>query len=500
MRTAFALFLVLSSPAAANVTPDALWAEMQRLAATAGAPLTAEVEHDGDDLILNRPTLNLGTADDPLSLRMERLVLQANADGSVSVVVPDRFPLTLDLPPPRLATDPDALTFIAATPGLDIRVAGLGGEAAFRILAPSVSVSLDPTAFVGDEDVNLTLALADLSLDHRQDLGATTSTVETALALGTLHSDGQIALDDGEGLSFSVDLSAITGSLFIDLDPSVLQDRMATVGERLSNLSDGQALRAALDHGPMSFAMTLTDDQPGPKDFRFAADSGLAGLRFDRTGIEAEVTLGKTSLFAAIEDPEVPFREMDLGYDELAFGASLSVLGPTDPQDYTIFSRLTGLTLSDPFWADLDPNAALPRDPISVALALSGQGEDKPLGPADLIAGTTPVNDLAMSLDELRLSGLGVMLTGEGALTFDNSDMVTFDGVPAPTGALTFTATGINTLLDRAVAAGLLPAEDLTGLRFGLALIAKPDANPDSLTSRIEFRDKSLYLNGVKMR
>jgi len=500
MRTALALFLALSNPAAADVTPDALWAEMQRLAATAGAPLTAEVQRDGADLILDRPTLNLGTAEGPLSLWMEQMVLQANADGSVSVVVPDRFPLTLDLPPPQLATDPDVLTLIAVAPGIDIRVEGLGDEAAFRILASSVSVSLDPTAFVGDEDVNLTLALADLSLDHRQDLGAITSTVETALALGTLHSDGQIALDDGEGMSFSVDLSEITGSLSIDLDPSVLQDRMATVRERLSNLSDGQILRATLDHGPISFAMTLTDDQPGPTELRLASAAGQAALRLDRTGVEAEVTSAKTSFFASIEDPTVPFREMDLGYDELAFGASLGVVGPTDPEDFAIFSRLTDLTLSDPVWAALDPNAAFPRDPISVALALSGQLDEKPLSAVDLTADTVPVDILAMSLDQLRLSGLGVMLTGEGALTFDNRDLVTFDGVPAPTGTLAFSATGINALLDRAVAAGLFPAEDLAGLRFGLAFIAKPDANPDSLTSRIEFRDKSLYLNGVKMR
>lgn len=500
MRTGLVLLLVLSQPAAAGVTADVLWAEMQRLAGEVGTPLDAEVRRAGSDLILDRPMIDLGTAGDPLALRMERLVLRENPDGSVTVVVPDRFSLVLDLPPSPVATDPDKLTFTAAAPGLDIRVDDIGARATFRIEAPSVSLSLDPSAFTGGDRASLTLALADLRLDHRQDLGATVSTVNTALALGTLHADGLIAVADEEEATFALDLSAIVGSLFLDVDPSRLQDPQALVRDTLSDLADGQGARAALEHGPITFAMTLTDDEPGPTDLRVESASGRGALRFDRTGIEGNVTQGKTSIFALIEDPDVPFSQLDMGHEEAAFGVSLGIPGPVAPEPFAAFARLTGLTLSDPVWDQMDPGRAFPRDPISAALTLSGLLDEKPRSAPVASDGAVPVDLLSISLDELRLSGLGVDLSGRGALAFDNSDLVTFDGLAAPTGTLAFTATGVNALLDRVVAAGLFPAEDLTGLRFGLAFIAKPDTQPDSLTTQIEFRDKGLYLNGVKMR
>lgn len=91
-------------------------------------------------------------------------------------------------------------------------------------------------------------------------------------------------------------------------------------------------------------------------------------------------------------------------------------------------------------------------------------------------------------------------LTGKGALTFDNTDLVAFDGVPAPDGMLAFAVKGITVLLDRMIAAGMFSSEELNGLRFGLAFTANPGTGSNNLTTRIEFRDKSLILNGIKMR
>jgi hypothetical protein len=500
MRASLVLLLALSSPARADITASEVWAEMQRQAAVAGLLLSADVRQLGRDLVLDRPKLHL-SADGATALRLDRLVLRETADGSVAVLLPDRFPITLDLPPGALPTDPRTLTFSAAVPGLEIEVDDLGTDAAFRVNAPSASLALDPGAFAPGEDASLTLALADLTLTHRQRLGATGSTVDTRLTLGTLHADGLIAVRGGERASASIDLSALVGRAVIDIDPSQLQDPMATVRQLLSGMDTDHRIDLLLEHGPIAATFTLVDDLPGPEDVRIASDAGRASLQADQTGIAAEVTTTGVRLAAVLDDPEVPFRDLDLGYQELALGASLGISKAIAAEDYAVFARMEGLTLAEAVWAAFDPDAVFPRDPMTAALALSGQMVEKPLTAELAFGDAAPVDVLSMSLDDLRLSGLGVDLTGTGALTFDNSDLVTFDGAPAPEGTLAFAATGITALLDKAAAAGMIPIEELTGLRFGLAFIAKPDAaDPDSLTSRIEFRDKSLYLNGIKLR
>lgn len=500
MRSLLALCVLLSSPATAAVTADELWADLQRLAAQGGTPLTAEVQRAGAELILSRPTLDLGTADKPVTLQMERLILRENADGTVSVIVPDRFPLILDLPESTVPSDPDALTIMASAPGLDVRVSDLGSTAAFSILAPSLSLALDPVEMLPGDDVNLSLATADLRLDHRQDLGPLRSTVVTSLALGTLHVDGLLALADGEGGTFALDLSRIAASVDLDLNPTRLQDRQASLGALLADMTEEQGFEAKLEHGPISFAATLADDKPGATDVRLTSETGRASLQFERSGFSTDVVLGKTSFFAALDDPEVPFSELDVSYSELAAGLALGVAGVAEPVDVSVFGRFVDLALSDPLWDQMDPAKVFPRDPLSADVALSGQVREKPRAGSDLMGADVPVEVLSLSLERLRLAGLGVVFSGNGALTFDNTDLVTFDGAPAPTGTVTFSAQGLNALLDRIVAAGMFPAEDLTGLRFGLAFIGKPDGAPDSLTSRVEFREKSLYLNGVKMR
>ena len=55
-------------------------------------------------------------------------------------------------------------------------------------------------------------------------------------------------------------------------------------------------------------------------------------------------------------------------------------------------------------------------------------------------------------------------------------------------------------MIERLSSAGMIPDEDLTGLRMGLMFIAKAGADPDSLVSQIEFRDHALFLNGIKLR
>jgi Uncharacterized protein conserved in bacteria (DUF2125) len=510
MSAALASFSLLAAlPANATVTADQVWADWQRLAAEAGTPLTATAQAQGDSLVLSDLAVALGTPERPVTLRLDALTLQTRPDGTVALILPDSFPLILDMPAPMRPDDPQRLTFTATAPDLAVAIAGLGDLAAFDVTAPSLSVTLDPLGLPpgldGTPALDLTLAAADLSLSHRQDLAASAPVVSTTFSLGTLHGDTRIALpNEAEGGSFTVDLSALAGAFDLQAPPDSITKTSPTLPELLAAMSDTDGIRVSLSHGALSFTARLTDPNPGPQDVSITSVSGNATLRAEKAGFLFDVAAGRTAFDITIDDPEVPFTEAAFGYEDLGYGLSLTLGALDDQQPFAANARLTAFTLSDALWQQIDPTAAFPRDPISFALGLSGI---LAITPEALKPGwqQDPSEDfpgevLALTLDTLLLSGLGAELTGNGALTFDHSDLVTFDGIPAPTGTLGFAASGINALIDRATSAGLITPDELTPLRFGLAFIAKPGDGPDSLTSKVEFRDKTLILNGIRIR
>ena len=68
-------------------------------------------------------------------------------------------------------------------------------------------------------------------------------------------------------------------------------------------------------------------------------------------------------------------------------------------------------------------------------------------------------NKLVTHTDDAEVSTVIAELTAQGNFTFDNSDLTTFAGIPAPTGKIDVKATGVNALLDTLVAMGLVPQD-----------------------------------------
>ena len=86
-------------------------------------------------------------------------------------------------------------------------------------------------------------------------------------------------------------------------------------------------------------------------------------------------------------------------------------------------------------------------------------------------------------------------------LTFDNTDTTTFGGVPAPTGSIDLKAVGVNGLLDKLMAMGLVPEDQMMGARMMLGMFAKVvEGEPDTMTSNVEFKDKGLFVNGMQLQ
>ena len=79
--------------------------------------------------------------------------------------------------------------------------------------------------------------------------------------------------------------------------------------------------------------------------------------------------------------------------------------------------------------------------------------------------------------------------------------LTTFAGVPAPTGTIDLKAVGVNGLLDKLMAMGLVPEDQMMGARMMLGMFAKVvEGQPDTMTSNVEFKDKHLFVNGMQLQ
>ena len=148
----------------------------------------------------------------------------------------------------------------------------------------------------------------------------------------------------------------------------------------------------------------------------------------------------------------------------------------------------------------------MPQDPIALVIDLAGQLNLT----ADLLDFTTLAErgeidglivPVSANLKALLVSAVGAELTGTGDFTFNADDYETFAGIPRPEGMADLKLTGIDTLLDRLVAMGLLPEDQALGARLALGLFGDPVEGEDAFTSKIEINGEGhLLANGQRLR
>ena len=105
-----------------------------------------------------------------------------------------------------------------------------------------------------------------------------------------------------------------------------------------------------------------------------------------------------------------------------------------------------------------------------------------------------------IQLTELTVRAAGAEITGDGAFTFDNSDLDTFDGFPRPEGDVNLAINGINGLVDKLIQMGIVPEDQAMMPRMMLGMFATP-VGDDMLTSKIEVNSEGHVLaNGQRLR
>jgi hypothetical protein len=106
----------------------------------------------------------------------------------------------------------------------------------------------------------------------------------------------------------------------------------------------------------------------------------------------------------------------------------------------------------------------------------------------------------SLDLTQILVKAAGTEIGATGALTFDNTDLVTFQGVPAPSGAINIDIKGVSALIDNLIKLGIITDDDAMGARMMLGMFTRPGAEADQVTSVIEFKDGGLFANGQQLQ
>ncbi|MCE8521730.1 DUF2125 domain-containing protein [Ruegeria pomeroyi] len=494
-------YAIATQGAWADLTAEQVWADWSAYLGGMGYDVAGTESRSGDTLTITDFSMSMGIPeqDSAMSFSMPQITMTDQGDGSVRIGLPEEFPLTFvfsvedEVPVTGTLTytnrnmsmvatgDPDDMTYDYSADQVSLRLASLEADGE-TMPADALSFLLEMTSISGTSE---------MKLGEMRDL------VQSFTASGLTYALSFDDPDSDDAGNFSGTLSDVrysgTGSLPTSFDATNFSDMLKSgfAFDALMSYGAGSGNMAAKGDGD-DFAMT-SSSQGG--DFRIAMDA--SHVVYDLKGRQSQISMTTQDL---------PFP-IDLAMAESGFKLDIPTQAGDDPQPFSFGMNLTDFTMSDMIWGMFDPAGALPRDPATVALDLSGRATvlvdflDPTVAETLEATGGAPGELNELTINQLLVSLVGAKLTGTGAFTFDNSDYESFDGIPAPSGVANLTLSGANALLDKLIAMGFVSEDDAMGARMMMGMLAVPGDAPDTLNSKIEINEQGHILaNGQRIK
>lgn len=494
-----ALVIALCASSAQALTPEDAWAAFQKAITAGGQTLdVGSSERVGDTLTVKDITLSFSIPDGAgFTSTLPTLAFRDAGGGVVDVIYPANFDALVTLPD----AEPDApktIDLALVYDGLTMTAKGDAARPDYDFVAKSATAMVrevkDQTGKV--MDVTGVLSMTDASGAYALPLveGDLISS-DSTLAAKTIAVTFEGTDPEGFTLSGSVAINDVSmAGQTAMLDPAQMPANMSAL------LAAGMKADTKFSTGTVAMSFKAESGaETGGFDATFASTS--AAVFLDKSRIDYGVSVLGANMVARGNTMPVPEVATAFAETSLAFSFPLAV--SDQPQPFFTLVKFIDFTLTEDVWAMFDPGAQLPRDPVSFILDLKGTGAwtvDIMDPAAQMEQGPDlPAKLFSLDVTQVLAKAAGAQIAGTGALTFDNDNLQALGGLPAPTGKITFTLTGINALMDALVALGLVPEEELMSVRMGLAMLARPGAGPDELISDIEFKNGALTINGQPM-
>lgn len=492
-----ACFALSIAGAQADVTAQDVWSEWKDVLGQYGTEIDYGIQNQtSSGISVSGTTLSSTIEDGEFSLSFPDLEFTDQSDGTVLITTGDTITGTMTQSPSL--GSPTQILFSAILGGFQSIVSG------------------DPINMTNDFSVDkLTLKLddirqGDVSFAPQVEMvmegytGRSTSTktdvrtVDQTAAINSVTIDIDVqdptSQSSFDGL-FKVESLTASGVSVVPQDID-MSDPAALFKSGFSSTSD-------FAYEAMTFDLsTVAEDQTFE-----ATGSNAGGLyagSFSDQGIDFK-SLGRDLAIEA-KTSQFPFPIL-INLEQSASGLKMPLAQTDAPVPFSLDFGLNGFAVNDILWSLFDPTSQLPRDPADVEIGLNGTAlwlidpMDEEAATAATLNGQDVIQLHSLNLNNLIVDIAGANLTGEGAFTFDNTDKVTFDGMPKPTGQLDLEVLGLEALLEKLATLGLLPTEQAMGARMMLGLFARPGDTPDSLTSTLKINDAGeISANGQRIR
>ena len=484
--------LFAGSSAFADVTPEDVWQSWQDLSATSGGTITTgSVARDGDTLVVTDLKSTVDNAGTKSESAIAELRFTDLGDGTVEVTMSDE--MTMSSTTAGVDGGPAmGMTGTIKMPGAVTIVSGTPEESSYAFTIPTVEMTLDPTEN-GAPAGKITLMVADVTSNYLLSGPADAKEIESDFAAASAAINIEVT-DATGGVKGSVNVADLSGELsglFAGIENEDFSKALAA----------GFALDSSLAYGAASYDFDITDES-GPSKLTGGSEGGSFQLLMDAA--QLMLSAGGKNVAMTLSSAQLPFPEVKLSYAESGFTLAMPVSKSDEPADFALLAKIVDLSVSEEIWGMLDPTGAVPHDPATVVIDTKGKARlttDIMDEAAMAALGDAPPGEIhALDLNELHVKIAGADLTGAGSFTFDNSDLATYGGAPAPTGKVDLKLVGGNTLLDKLVAMGMLTEDDAMGARMMMSMFANPGAGADELTSTLEFKDKHFYANGQQLQ
>lgn len=488
-----ALMMALSSAAAsAQVTPEEVWQNWQKASASYGQAMVADsVVREGDTLVVRNMQLSMDEDGAKIDGRLDELRFRDLGDGTVEVTTSDTYPIRITIPGEDGAVQELAITI--NQPGLRMVAGGKANETSYAFDASTIGITVEALEN-GTKLADIAAKLSGLTGSYLVRTEGESSTLDSAFDVQTLGFTVSAKDQDNsfEMVGNLAGIEAASTGRFLGV---------AAMEDMAQALRDGFASTLDFRYGAGSYTIDATDSG---KTTKLAAtnETGSFAVTLDQKAMR--YAAGGTGVTMTMSGGDIPFPEVRLSYGEAGFDMMIPLAKSDEPSDFAFVTRIVDLVVSDEIWGMLDPTATLPRDPATLVVDAAGKvrltADLMDEAAMDALNGAPPGELQSLTIRNVTARAAGAELTGAGDLTFDNTDLATFDGVPAPTGKIDLVLKGGNGLLDKLVSMGLVPAEDAMGVRMMMAMFTRPGEGEDVLNSMLEFKDKGFYANGQRLK
>ncbi|MGR3622069.1 DUF2125 domain-containing protein [Pseudophaeobacter sp.] len=498
--TSAAAVLVISAQGAfADVSAQDVWSDWKAYMTGTGYTIDGTEAMSGSTLTVSDISMNmqLPEQDGTAQFSMPEIQFTENGDGTVNVTLPKEFPMTIS------GTDGDdqfSIEVIYAHDGAPMVVSGDTSAMTYDYASTMATMTLGKIDATGEDipadAIKLVVEMKDMASKTVMQI-ADQRSYDQSVTLGQLSYDisfNDPDSDDSGSFKGAVNQLNFTGRSVIPdgLEAPFLPDMIKAGMEGDFSATFGSGNSDISIAGSDSFNL-----QSSSTGGSLSAAIGQAGLSYD---------IRQEGLSLNVASSDIPFP-LALTMAEIGFKLAMPIAASDEEQDFGLGITLRDFAVPDMLWGMVDPAGALPHDPATVVLQLAGKGKllldvFDPEAIESMERGQETPGELnAISIKELLVSAAGAKLTGTGDFTFNNEDLVTYDGMPAPDGVANIQLEGANGLIDSLIQMGLVSDSDAMGARMMMGMFGVPGEGEDTLTSEIKVsEDGQIHANGQRIK